>query len=60
VSEERLHRVLFMVSDLYDAAIHAALDFPPDEAAELMEEYAVMVSNHISSLLRSPASPRNR
>ncbi len=60
VSEERLHRVLFMVSDLYDAAIHAALDFPPDEAAELMEEYAVMVSNHVSNLLRTPASPRNR
>ena len=36
------------------------LDFPPDEAAELMNEYAVMVSNHISSLLRTPASPRNR
>jgi AcrR family transcriptional regulator len=52
VSEARLRRVLFMVSDLYDAAIHAALDFPEDEAAELMNEYALMVRSHIDSLLR--------
>lgn len=51
VCEARLHRVLFMVSDLYDAAIHAALDFSPDEAELLMDEYAAMVSGHISSLL---------
>ena len=51
VSEERLRRVLFMVSDLYDAAIHAALDFPEDEADALMDEYATMVSSHIDSLL---------
>ena len=58
VSEDRLRRVLLMISDLYDAAIHAALDFPEDEAAMLMDEYAIMVSNHIGSLLR-PAAARS-
>jgi hypothetical protein len=56
VSEARLRRILFMVSDLYDAAIHAALDFPEDEADELMDEYATMVSNHIESLLKPSAA----
>jgi AcrR family transcriptional regulator len=58
VSEARLRRVLFMVSDLYDAAIYAALDFSEDEAAGLMDEYAAMVSNHIDSLLRTSATRR--
>ena len=58
VSEARLRRVLFMVSDLYDAAIYAALDFSEDEAAAFMDEYATMVSNHIDSLLRTSAAPR--
>jgi hypothetical protein len=56
VSEARLRRVLFMVSDLYDAAIYAALDFSEDEAAAFMDEYATMVSNHIDSLLRTSAT----
>ncbi len=55
VSEARLRRVLFMVSDLYDAAIYAALDFSEDEAAAFMDEYAAMVSSHIDSLLRTSA-----
>jgi AcrR family transcriptional regulator len=59
VSEVRLRRVLFMISDLYDAAIHAALDFPEDEAAELMDEYAIMVSSHIGSLLQPSARRRS-
>jgi AcrR family transcriptional regulator len=58
VSEARLRRVLFMVSDLYDAAIYAALDFSEDEAAGFMDEYAAMVSNHIDSLLRTSATRR--
>ena len=58
VSEARLRRILFMVSDLYDAAIHVALDFPEDEADELMDEYATMVSNHIESLL-TPSAARS-
>jgi len=58
VSEARLRRVLFMVSDLYDAAIYAALDFSEDEAAAFMDEYAAMVSNHIDSLLRTSATRR--
>jgi len=58
VSEARLRRVLFMVSDLYDAAIYAALDFSEDEAAAFMDEYATMVSNHIDSLLRTSATRR--
>jgi AcrR family transcriptional regulator len=58
VSEARLRRVLFMVSDLYDAAIYAALDFPEDEAAAFMDEYATMVSSHIDSLLRASATRR--
>jgi hypothetical protein len=58
VSEARLRRVLFMVSDLYDAAIYAALDFPEDEAAEFMDEYATMVSSHIDSLLGASAARR--
>jgi AcrR family transcriptional regulator len=53
VSEARLRRVLYMTSDLYDAAIRSALEFPEDEAAELMDEYARMVSSHIDSLLRT-------
>ena len=57
VSEARLRRVLFMISDLYDAAIHAALDFPEDEAAALMDEYSIMVSEHIGSLLQPAAQP---
>ena len=56
VSEARLRRALFMVSDLYDAAIHASLDFPEEEADQLMDEYAVMVSNHIDSLLMPSVS----
>jgi AcrR family transcriptional regulator len=60
VSEARLRRILFMVSDLYDAAIHAALDFPEDEADELMNEYAIMVSNHIDSLLEPSVAPSAR
>jgi hypothetical protein len=60
VSEARLRRILFMVSDLYDAAIHAALDFPEDEADELMNEYAIMVSNHIDSLLEPSVIPSAR
>jgi len=44
-----------MVSDLYDAAIYAALDFSEDEAAAFMDEYATMVSSHIDSLLRTSA-----
>jgi AcrR family transcriptional regulator len=60
VSEARLRRILFMVSDLYDAAIHAALDFPEDEANELMNEYAIMVSNHIDSLLEPSVIPSAR
>jgi AcrR family transcriptional regulator len=58
ISEDRLRRVLFMVSDLYDAAIYAALDFPEDEASEFMDEYATMVSSHIDSLLRTSAARR--
>jgi AcrR family transcriptional regulator len=58
VSEARLRRVLFMVSDLYDAAIYAALDFSDDEAAAFMDEYATMVSNYIDSLLRTSAISR--
>jgi AcrR family transcriptional regulator len=58
VSEARLRRVLFMVSDLYDAAIYAALDFSDDEAAAFMDEYATMVSSHIDSLLRTSATRR--
>ena len=58
VSEDRLRRVLFMVSDLYDAAIYAALDFSEDEAAAFMDEYATMVSSHIDSLLRTSATQR--
>jgi AcrR family transcriptional regulator len=58
VSEARLRRVLFMVSDLYDAAIYAALDFSEDEAAGFMDEYAAMVSNHIDSLLRTSVTRR--
>jgi hypothetical protein len=57
VSEARLRRVLFMISDLYDAAIHAALDFPEDEAEALMDEYAIMVSEHIGSLLQPATQP---
>jgi len=53
VSEDRLRRVLYMTSDLYDSAIRSALEFPEDEAAELMDEYARMVSSHIDSLLRT-------
>jgi AcrR family transcriptional regulator len=60
VSEARLRRILFMVSDLYDAAIHAALDFPEDEADELMNEYAIMVNNHIDSLLEPSVAPSAR
>jgi AcrR family transcriptional regulator len=51
VSEARLRRVLYMTSDLYDAAIRSALEFPEDEADELMDEYALMVRSHIDSLL---------
>jgi AcrR family transcriptional regulator len=58
VSEARLRRVLFMVSDLYDAAIYAALDFSDDEASAFMDEYATMVSNYIDSLLRTSATRR--
>jgi AcrR family transcriptional regulator len=58
VSEARLRRVLFMVSDLYDAAIYAALDFSDDEAAAFMDEYATMVSSYIDSLLRTSATRR--
>jgi len=58
VSEARLRRVLFMVSDLYDAAIYAALGFSDDEAAAFMDEYAAMVSNYIDSLLRTSATRR--
>lgn len=54
VSEARLRRVLMMISELYDSAIHAALGFPEDEAEELMAEYAAMASGHINSLLRPP------
>ena len=56
VSEARLRRVLFMVSDLYDAALRAALDFPQEEAELLMDEYATMVRGHIAGLL-VPESP---
>jgi hypothetical protein len=51
VTEARLRRVLFMVSDLYDAALRAALDFPQEEAELLMDEYATMVRGHIAGLL---------
>lgn len=60
VTEARLRRILFMVSDLYDAAIHAALEFSEDEADELMNEYAIMVSNHIDSLLEPSVVPSAR
>jgi AcrR family transcriptional regulator len=53
VSEARLRRVLYMTSDLYDAAIRSALEFPEDEAAALMDEYALMVRSHIDSLLQT-------
>ena len=57
VTEARLRRVLFMVSDLYDAALRAALDFPQEEAELLMDEYATMVRGHIAGLLGPEPRP---
>lgn len=51
VSEARLRRVLFLISDLYDAAIHAALALDEEEAELVMEEYSGMARHHIESLL---------
>jgi len=51
IGEDRLWRACFVAGDLYASAVRTAVDLPADEAPALLEEYAVMVNQHIASLL---------